>query len=155
MLLDSGSALGRNCGPILIKKPSNKLNLDSKIAIPGKNTTANLLLSIAYPEYCNKVEMLFSEIENQILLGNIDAGLIIHENRFRKLKRKYNLMNYDNIDILITPTREYNPWGRDILEAIANGKAVISVGNYDKFVNKNTGLLLNEFILSTDRLSFS
>ena len=82
VLLDSGSALGRNCGPLLIKKPSNKLNLDSKIAIPGKNTTANLLLSIAYPEYCNKVEMLFSEIENQILLGNIDAGLIIHENRF-------------------------------------------------------------------------
>ncbi|MDA9612456.1 1,4-dihydroxy-6-naphthoate synthase, partial [Flavobacteriales bacterium] len=81
-LLDSGSALGRNCGPLLIKQPNTILTKESKIAIPGKYTTANMLLGIAYPEYQNKVELLFSEIENKVLEGRVDAGLIIHENRF-------------------------------------------------------------------------
>ncbi len=81
-LLDSGAALGTNCGPILIKKPNTILNSKSKIAIPGEQTTANLLLSISNPEYTNKIEVLFSEIENEILLGHVDMGLIIHENRF-------------------------------------------------------------------------
>ena len=82
ILLDSGSAIGRNCGPLLIKTPSTILTSDSKIAIPGKYTTANMLLSIANPEYTKKVEILFSEIENEILSQQVDAGLIIHENRF-------------------------------------------------------------------------
>jgi 1,4-dihydroxy-6-naphthoate synthase len=82
VLLDSGSALGTNCGPLLIKKPSTFLTSESKISIPGELTTANLLLSFSNPEYTNKVEVVFSETENQILLGNVDAGLIIHENRF-------------------------------------------------------------------------
>ena len=81
-LLDSGSALGRNCGPLLIKNPTTTLTSESKIAIPGKYTTANMLLGIAYPEYQNKVQMLFSEIENDVINGKVDAGLIIHENRF-------------------------------------------------------------------------
>ena len=82
ILIDSGSALGRGCGPLLIKKPNTVLNLKSKIAIPGENTTANALLNLAFPNYNNKVELLFSEIENQILLDTVDAGVIIHENRF-------------------------------------------------------------------------
>jgi len=82
VLLDSGSALGKNCGPLLIKKPNTILTKDSKIAIPGKYTTANMLLNIAFPENRNKVETLFSEIENQVLEGIVDAGLIIHESRF-------------------------------------------------------------------------
>jgi 1,4-dihydroxy-6-naphthoate synthase len=81
-LLDSGSALGNNCGPLLIKKPTTILTEESKIAIPGKYTTANMLLGIAFPKYENKVETLFSEIENEVLNGKVDAGLIIHENRF-------------------------------------------------------------------------
>ena len=81
-LLDSGSALGNNCGPLLIKKPNTILTTNSKIAIPGKYTTANMLLNIAYPHYKNKVETLFSDIENDIINGNVDAGIIIHENRF-------------------------------------------------------------------------
>ena len=81
-LLDSGSALGRNCGPLLIKKPNTILTKESKIAIPGKYTTANMLLGIAYPEYQNKVELLFSEIEDEVINGSVDVGLIIHENRF-------------------------------------------------------------------------
>ena len=53
-----------------------------KIAIPGKYTTANLLLSIAYPNLRQKMEYLFSDIEEVILSGEADAGVIIHENRF-------------------------------------------------------------------------
>ena len=82
-LLKSGSALGRNCGPLLIQQKGNvPLTADSKIAIPGKNTTANLLLSIAFPHLQNKLEMLFSDIEQAVIDGEVDAGLIIHENRF-------------------------------------------------------------------------
>tara|TARA_B100001758_G_C18405894_1_gene612047 strand:- start:1659 stop:2462 length:804 start_codon:yes stop_codon:yes gene_type:complete len=82
VLLDSGSALGNNCGPLLIKKPGNILTSKSRIAIPGKYTTANMLLSIALPKNKNKVELLFSKIENYVLNNKVDAGLIIHENRF-------------------------------------------------------------------------
>ena len=81
-LLDSGSALGRNCGPLLIKKPSTILSEKSTIAIPGKYTTANMLLKIAFPNFNNKEEFLFSDIEQEVLNNTVDAGLIIHENRF-------------------------------------------------------------------------
>jgi 1,4-dihydroxy-6-naphthoate synthase len=54
----------------------------AKIAIPGKYTTANFLLNLAYPKAQNKTELLFSEIETAVLNGEVDAGLIIHENRF-------------------------------------------------------------------------
>lgn len=84
LLLNSGSALGFKNGPLLISKykvyPDEINNL--KIAIPGKHTTANLLLSIAYPDHKNKKEYLFSDIEDVVLSGEMDAGLIIHENRF-------------------------------------------------------------------------
>lgn len=84
VLLDAGSALGQGCGPLLVKSSKvESLKLaDAKIAIPGKHTTANFLLSIAHPEATNKVEMLFSDIEDAVISGNVDAGLIIHENRF-------------------------------------------------------------------------
>mgnify|MGYP001166187271 CR=1 FL=1 len=81
-LIDAGSALGNNCGPLLIKKPETKLNSESRIAIPGKYTTANMLLSLAYPKFKNTIETLFSEIEDNIISNKVDAGLIIHENRF-------------------------------------------------------------------------
>lgn len=81
-LLDSGSALGRKCGPLLIKKPETIINKDSKIAIPGRYTTANMLFKMAYPNFQNKAEVLFSEIQDDIIEDKFDAGLIIHENRF-------------------------------------------------------------------------
>lgn len=84
VLLNSGSALGNNNGPLLISKkkiyPDEINNL--KIAIPGKFTTANLLLGIAYPKAKNKIPYLFSDIETALLDNEVDAGLIIHENRF-------------------------------------------------------------------------
>jgi 1,4-dihydroxy-6-naphthoate synthase len=83
VLLKSGSALGFNCGPLLVKKKSTNIDLlDARVAIPGKYTTANFLLSIAYPQIKHKQEVLFSEIEKNILDETYDAGLLIHENRF-------------------------------------------------------------------------
>lgn len=84
VLLDAGSALGNQCGPLLIAQtPLSKAEiLAGPIAIPGRMTTANFLLSLAYPEAQNKVEVLFSDIENQVVTGQVAAGLIIHENRF-------------------------------------------------------------------------
>jgi 1,4-dihydroxy-6-naphthoate synthase len=83
-LADAGSALGRKNGPLLIAKrpisPAEITNL--RIGIPGKHTTANLLLGIAFPNAANKQELLFSDIENELLRDEIDLGLIIHENRF-------------------------------------------------------------------------
>ena len=83
-LLDAGSALGKNCGPLLLaNKPMTRSEIEAAhIAIPGEMTTANFLLSLAYPEAKNKTPFLFSDIENAVLEGRCDAGLIIHENRF-------------------------------------------------------------------------
>src|SRR6266550_181432 len=86
VLLDAGSALGRNCGPLLIsKRPLSREDVASgalRIAIPGMYTTANFLLGLAFPSAVNRTELLFSDIEGAVLDGRFDAGLIIHENRF-------------------------------------------------------------------------
>jgi 1,4-dihydroxy-6-naphthoate synthase len=83
-LLTSGSALGYKNGPLLIGKRKIYRDelFDLKIAIPGKYTTANLLFSIVFPTVKEKKEYLFSDIEMAILDGEVDAGVIIHENRF-------------------------------------------------------------------------
>lgn len=88
-LLTSGAAFGNGCGPILISKyplPASAL-ADKKIAIPGRLTTANFLLSIAFPALRDKREMVFSEIEHALLDETVDAGVIIHENRFTYLDK--------------------------------------------------------------------
>ena len=84
VLLNSGAALGKGVGPLLISKKNdpNKKIEDSFIALPGENTTANLLFSFAYPNAKRKKFMIFSEIEDAVLKGETDLGVIIHENRF-------------------------------------------------------------------------
>jgi 1,4-dihydroxy-6-naphthoate synthase len=102
VLLDSGSALGRNCGPLLISKseisPEQASGGTLSIAIPGRYTTANFLLGLAFPAATKKTELVFSEIEGALLDGRFDAGLIIHENRFtyeaRGLKKIIDLGEY-------------------------------------------------------------
>jgi len=84
LLLDSGSALGRNNGPLVVSRRKiypDELN-DALIAIPGRYTTANLLFSIFWPGAQRKREYLFSDIPEAVLSGEADAGLIIHETRF-------------------------------------------------------------------------
>lgn len=93
-LLDAGSALGFGVGPMLISKRTDlnaeKLDSGLKVGIPGKYTTANFLLGIAYPHLLQKVEIVFSDIENALLEDRIDLGLIIHENRFTYSEKGLN-----------------------------------------------------------------
>jgi 1,4-dihydroxy-6-naphthoate synthase len=85
-LLHAGSALGNNCGPLLISK--RVISRDEvaaggvRIAIPGRLTTANFLCGLAFPHARDKTPIIFSDIEPAVLDGRFDAGLIIHENRF-------------------------------------------------------------------------
>ncbi|MGN6490763.1 MAG: 1,4-dihydroxy-6-naphthoate synthase [Agriterribacter sp.] len=95
-MLNSGGALGKGVGPLLIS--ANNVNPADAgfdinhytVAIPGKNTTAHLLFSLAYPEAKNKVFKVFNEIEDYLINtseeGNT-AGVIIHENRFTYQKK--------------------------------------------------------------------
>jgi 1,4-dihydroxy-6-naphthoate synthase len=85
LLLDSGAALGFGAGPLVVSKKLQLLEElnDKTVAIPGRYTTANLLFSLAMSGFkIHKEEMLFSDIENAILSGKTDAGVIIHESRF-------------------------------------------------------------------------
>jgi len=112
VLLDAGSALGFGVGPLLIsdfeisisdlqngKIRNRKSEIQNPlIGIPGKYTTANFLLGLAFPNATNKVELVFSDIEDAVLDGRIDIGLIIHENRFtyqdKGLKKIIDLGDY-------------------------------------------------------------
>jgi 1,4-dihydroxy-6-naphthoate synthase len=87
-LLRSGGALGYNCGPLLLSASKEiEIHPKIKIGIPGYNTTANFLLGLAYPNLQNKVELLFSDIEDALLRKEIDLGLVIHESRFTYASR--------------------------------------------------------------------
>jgi 5,8-dihydroxy-2-naphthoate synthase len=86
VLLDAGSALGRNCGPLVISRRA--MSRDDvaagglSVAIPGRYTTANFLFGLAFPAARRRTELLFSDIEGAVLRGEHDVGVIIHENRF-------------------------------------------------------------------------
>jgi 1,4-dihydroxy-6-naphthoate synthase len=122
VLLHAGSALGFGVGPLLIcnKNEYSTLDMESlrpltsdlrhqssdlrpqtsdlRIGIPGNYTTANFLLSTAFPNAKNKIEMKFFEIESALLNDQIDLGVIIHENRFtyqdKGLKKIIDLGEY-------------------------------------------------------------
>ncbi|WP_345954446.1 1,4-dihydroxy-6-naphthoate synthase [Mucilaginibacter sp. PAMB04168] len=106
VLLDAGSALGFGVGPLLICKGDEQKayadlqseNRTIRIGIPGKYTTANFLLSLAFPNAVNKQEIVFSDIEQALLDDRIEVGLIIHENRFtyqdKGLKKILDLGDY-------------------------------------------------------------
>ncbi|HEX2203228.1 MAG TPA: 1,4-dihydroxy-6-naphthoate synthase [Longimicrobium sp.] len=83
-LLRSGGALGRGCGPLVVARRSMDAAAlaGKRIAIPGRNTTANLLLRLYAPDAAPGVEMVYSAIMPAVARGEVDAGLIIHESRF-------------------------------------------------------------------------
>ena len=98
-VLNSGSALGKGVGPLLISStadPKQSIE-DSLIAIPGENTTAHLLFSMAYPQAKNKIFIRYDEIED-FVLAKKGLGVIIHENRFtyegKGLKKITDLGDY-------------------------------------------------------------
>lgn len=98
-VLNSGSALGKGVGPLLISSTAdtNQSIEDSLIAIPGENTTAHLLFSMAYPQAKNKIFIRYDEIED-FVLAKKGLGVIIHENRFtyegKGLKKITDLGDY-------------------------------------------------------------
>ena len=84
-MLDAGSALGYDCGPLLVRRAGDAAVLDRRplrIAIPGRYTTGALLCSLAFPGLGEPVPMLFSEIEGAVARGEADLGVLIHEGRF-------------------------------------------------------------------------
>lgn len=82
--LTSGGAMGYNCGPLLVARKAWRFDdfSEAGFAIPGENTTANKLLTHFFPKAARKSAMLFSEIEDAVVDGIADIGLIIHESRF-------------------------------------------------------------------------
>lgn len=90
IVLNAGGALGKGVGPLLITKHASAQEAavnNMTIAIPGEHTTAHMLFSLAYPQATKKKFMLFSAIEDAVLNGEVDAGVIIHENRFTYQQR--------------------------------------------------------------------
>lgn len=94
VLLSSGAALGRGCGPLLVSgRNSNKSDLaELKVAVPGRFTTAAMLLRMFAPECNRTVVMRFDEIMPAILAGKVDAGVIIHESRFTYMQHGLKLV---------------------------------------------------------------
>ena len=88
-LLDAGGALGKGVGPLLISR--NQILLKDMhqltVAIPGEHTTAHMLFSMAFPQVRRKKFMIFSQIEGAVLNGDVDCGVIIHENRFTYMQK--------------------------------------------------------------------
>lgn len=103
IVLNAGGALGKGVGPLLISKHPRQYNSHEElaevvskmtIAIPGEHTTAHMLFSLAFPKATNKKLMVFSAIEDAVLNGEVDAGVIIHENRFTyQLKGLHKLID--------------------------------------------------------------
>lgn len=93
-ILEAGSALGKGVGPLFVsKKIGHKKEIDSStitVALPGINTTAHLLFSLAHPEIKNKTFVPFHVIEDMVISGDVDAGVIIHENRFTYQQKGLN-----------------------------------------------------------------
>lgn len=140
VVLDSGSALGKGVGPLLIKNEELKIKNveDRTIAIPGENTTAHLLFSLAYPNAKNKVFLRYDQIEQFVLDGK-GLGVIIHENRFtyeaKGLHKIIDLGDY---------------WEQKTSHSIPLGGIAIS-----RKINKQTAIQINRLIKQSIEYSFA
>lgn len=90
-LLDSGSALGRGNGPLMVRRKGESTPL-RHIAVPGEHTTANALVGRLFPEIEHRTPLLFSEIAEAVERGDYDGGVLIHEGRFVYHKRNLELV---------------------------------------------------------------
>jgi 1,4-dihydroxy-6-naphthoate synthase len=83
-ILDSGAALGENCGPLLVARRGQGHHelKDATIAVPGRHTTANLLFTLFSKGQGKKVFMPFDQIMPAVQEGEVGFGVIIHEGRF-------------------------------------------------------------------------
>ena len=143
VLLNSGAALGKGVGPLLISKRNiqhSTSNIQhSTIALPGKNTTANLLFSFAYPEAKAKKHMIFSAIEGSVLNEQTELGVIIHENRFTYHQKGLHK---------VTDLGEY--WENKMHVPIPLGGIVIR-----RSINRETSLKIDKLIRKSIEFAFS
>lgn len=148
VVLNSGGALGKGVGPLLIaNKIISKDEINEKvIAIPGKNTTAHILFSAAFPKSTNKRFLVFSAIETAVLNGTVDAGVIIHENRFTFQQRGL---------IKIMDLGEY--WEHETKSPIPLGGIVMRKSfpkdlqmRVDKLIRKSVEYAFSQYPLITD-----
>lgn len=91
VMLDSGAALGRGNGPLLVKRKGFQGEL-KRVAVPGKYTTANALVSGLFPLIDERTPLLFSEIAEAVERGDFDGGVLIHEGRFVYERRNLELV---------------------------------------------------------------
>lgn len=150
LLLDSGAALGFGAGPLVISKQIKHFEeLKGKtVAIPGVYTTANLLFSLAMKDPVQKKELLFSDIEDAILSGEVDAGVIIHESRFTyQLKGLHKLIDLGEYWEQLTSSpvplggiAAHSRLGNDTIAKVNR-----SIRRSVEYANFNRGVL-NEFI---------
>jgi 1,4-dihydroxy-6-naphthoate synthase len=130
-LLRSGSALGRGCGPLIVAKPGARLEniKNGSVAIPGKLTTAYLLLQLLDPGIENISVMTFDRIMDAVVMGNASAGLIIHESRFTypryRLEKLLDLgewwEKHSGLPIPLGGILGRRSLGRDVLFAVEAG----------------------------------
>ena len=143
ILLNSGAALGKGVGPLLISRSevgSRKSEIEKmSIALPGKNTTANLLFSFAYPEAKNRKYMIFSAIENAVLTEETDLGVIIHENRFTYQQKGLHK---------VTDLGEY--WEEKMNAPIPLGGIAIK-----RSIDRSTSLQIDKLIRKSIEFAFS
>ena len=83
-LLSAGAALGFACGPVVVSKGGISAGeiAAARVAIPGKLTTAHLLLELWEPRITDKVFVRYDKVMDMLARGEADAGVIIHEGRF-------------------------------------------------------------------------
>lgn len=83
-LLPAGAALGRGCGPLLVARDECTISSlrNKPVALPGRYTTAALLLRLFAPRLENLVYLPFDRIMPAVISGEVSAGVIIHESRF-------------------------------------------------------------------------
>jgi 1,4-dihydroxy-6-naphthoate synthase len=130
-LLRSGSALGRGCGPLIVAKQGTVIEELKKgtIAVPGKLTTASLLLRLYDPSITNIVIMPFDRIMDAVSKGDVTAGLIIHESRFTyPLYKLENLLDlgewwekHSGLPIPLGGILGKRALGRDVLLSVEAG----------------------------------
>ena len=90
-LLDSGAALGRGNGPLLVRRAGDTRPI-RRVAVPGLHTTANVLMGKLFPEIEERTPLLFSRIAAAVERGDFDAGVLIHEGRFVYRERELELV---------------------------------------------------------------
>ncbi len=124
-LLDAGSAMGKGVGPLLVTR--SKSDRFDSVALPGAHTTAHFLFDFLYPDFNGKkVEMVFSEIQNAVLNGDVDAGVLIHEGRFTYHEKDLKLIN-DLGEMWATKTDKPLPLGLIMVKKNMNEEDLLTL----------------------------